>query len=78
MVKNKLKIKSKNYFAHLRIKKTKKDGEYYDVVFGLKGHKKMAKPKPRGQIYEKENLSDIGTCLGRYGFDQWMYNKRRL
>jgi hypothetical protein len=40
--KNKWKIKSKNYFARLKIKKTKKDGEYYDVVFGLIGQKDHA------------------------------------
>lgn len=39
MVKNKWEIKSKNYFARIKIKNTKKDGEYYDIVFGLKGHK---------------------------------------
>ncbi|MCH7756726.1 hypothetical protein IIC45_01420, partial [Patescibacteria group bacterium] len=39
MVKKKWEIKSKNYFARIKIKKTKKDGEYYDIVFGLKGHK---------------------------------------
>ena len=30
-------IKSKNYFARMKIKSTKGDGEYYDIVFGLKG-----------------------------------------
>ena len=39
MVKKIWEIKSKNYFARIKIKKTKKDGEYYDIVFGLKGHK---------------------------------------
>ncbi len=34
--------KSKNYFARIKIKKTKKDGEYYDIVFGLKGQKDHA------------------------------------
>ncbi len=37
--KKKWEIKSKNYFARLKIKKTKKDGEYYDVVFGLQSQK---------------------------------------
>lgn len=35
-------IKSKNYFARVKIKKTKKDGEHYDIVFGLKGQKDHA------------------------------------
>ena len=39
MEKKKWEIKSKNYFARIKIKKTKKDGEYYDIVFGLKGQK---------------------------------------
>ncbi len=39
MEKKKWKIKSKNYFANIAIKKSEKDGEYYDIVFGLKGHK---------------------------------------
>ena len=38
MEKMELEIKSKNYFARIKIKKTEKDGEYYDIVFGLKGH----------------------------------------
>ena len=39
MEKKKWEIKSNNYFARIKIKKTKKDGEYYDIVFGLKGQK---------------------------------------
>ena len=39
MIKRKWEIKSKNYFARIKIKKTEKDGEYYDIVFGLKGQK---------------------------------------
>ncbi len=39
MDKNKLEIKSENYFMRIKIKFTKKDGEYYDIVFGLKGQK---------------------------------------
>mgnify|MGYP001569004992 CR=1 FL=1 len=39
MEKKKLVVKSKNYFARIKIKKTEKDGEYYDVVFGLKKEK---------------------------------------
>ncbi|MBI2047153.1 hypothetical protein HYT26_03255 [Candidatus Pacearchaeota archaeon] len=39
MVKKKWEIKSKSYFARIKIKKNKKDGEYYDIVFGLKGQK---------------------------------------
>jgi len=39
MEKKKWEIKSNNYFARIKIKKTKKDGEYYDIVFGLKGYK---------------------------------------
>ena len=35
-------VKSKNYFARVKIKKTKKDGKYYDIVFGLKGQKNHA------------------------------------
>lgn len=37
MEKRKWEIKSKNYFARIKIKKSDKDGEYYDIVFGLKG-----------------------------------------
>lgn len=36
------KIKSKNYFASVKINKNDKDGEYYDIVFGLKGQKDHA------------------------------------
>jgi hypothetical protein len=36
---NKWEIKSKNFFARAKRKKTQKDGEYYDIVFGLKGQK---------------------------------------
>jgi hypothetical protein len=32
-------IKSKDYYARVKVMKSEKDGEYYDVVFGLKGHK---------------------------------------
>lgn len=39
MVKKRWEIKSNNYFARIKIIKTKKDGEYYDIVFGLKGPK---------------------------------------
>ena len=42
MAKDKWEIKSKNYFARIKIKKTKKDGEYYDIVFGLRGQKDHA------------------------------------
>lgn len=35
--KNIWEIKSKNYFARVKIKKNEKDGEYYDIHFGLKG-----------------------------------------
>jgi len=34
--KRKWELKSKNYFARIKIKKNEKDGEYYDIVFGLK------------------------------------------
>ncbi len=36
---NKWEIKSKNYYARVKIKKSEKDGEYYDIIFGLKGQK---------------------------------------
>ena len=36
MPKNSWEIKSKNYFARVKIRKTEKDGEYYDILFGLK------------------------------------------
>ena len=36
MSKNSWEIESKDYFARVRIKKTQKDGEYYDILFGLK------------------------------------------
>lgn len=39
MPKKSWEIKSKNYFARVKIKKTQKDGEYYDIIFGLKGEK---------------------------------------
>ena len=39
MEKRKWVIKSKDHFARVKIKNTKKDGEYYDVVFGLKKEK---------------------------------------
>lgn len=39
MEKKKWEIKSKNYYARIKIKKTEKDGEYYDIIFGLKGQK---------------------------------------
>ena len=42
MVKRRLEIKSKNYFARIKVKKDDKEGEYYDVVFGLKGQKDHA------------------------------------
>lgn len=42
MGKTKWEIKSKNYFARIKIKKTEKDGEYYDIVFGLKSQKDHA------------------------------------
>ena len=42
MEKRKWEIKSKSYFARIKIKKTEKDGEYYDIVFGLKGQKDHA------------------------------------
>ncbi len=32
-------IKSKDHYARAKVMKSEKDGEYYDVVFGLKGHK---------------------------------------
>ena len=37
MVKKKWNIESKSYFARIKIKKNEKDGEYYDIFFGLKG-----------------------------------------
>ena len=39
MVRKKWEVKSKNYFARIKIVKTEKDGEYYDIIFGLKGQK---------------------------------------
>ena len=33
MAKNKWEIKSENYFVRIKIKSTKKDGKYYDIVF---------------------------------------------
>jgi hypothetical protein len=39
MIIKKKSIKSKHFFARVKIKKTEKDGEYYDIVFGLKGQK---------------------------------------
>lgn len=39
MKKKKWEVKSKNFFARVKIMKTKKDGEYYDVVFGAKKQK---------------------------------------
>lgn len=39
MVRKKWEIKSKNYFARVKIMSNNEDGEYYDVVFGLKGQK---------------------------------------
>ena len=35
-------IKSKNYYARVKIKKNYKDGEYYDILFGLKWQKDHA------------------------------------
>lgn len=35
-------IKSKNYYARVKIKRTEKDREYYDIVFGLKGQRDHA------------------------------------
>jgi len=42
MAKKKWEIKSKSYYARVKIKKSEKDGEYYDIVFGLKGQKDHA------------------------------------
>ena len=42
MVKKRWKIKSRNYFACIRITSNKKDGEYYDITFGLRGQKDHA------------------------------------
>jgi|SRR3989338_1711900 len=42
MEKGKWEIKSKSYFARIKLKNTEKDGEYYDIVFGLKGQKSHA------------------------------------
>lgn len=39
ITKNKWETKSENYFVCIKIKSNKKDGEYYDIVFGLKGQK---------------------------------------
>ncbi len=37
MPKRKFEVTSKNYYVRVKATRSEKDGEYYDIVFGLKG-----------------------------------------
>ncbi len=57
-------MKSKDHYARVKVMKNEKDGEYYDVVFGLKGHKNREMRTHYGIKVVAEN----GTIGGKIFF----------
>lgn len=62
--KKKWEIKSKDHYARVKVMKNEKNGEYYDVVFGLKGHKNREMRAHYGIKVVAEN----GTIGGKIFF----------
>lgn len=65
MLKKRFEITSKNYYVRIKATKNEKDGEYYDIVFGLKGQ-----GREKRAHFGLKAIEENGMVGGKYFFKE--------